>query len=58
MKSLHSIRILLGFVVFQSAASAGKPNVYFIVCDRLNTHVTTSGHPHIQENPLQETRPS
>ena len=31
MKSLHSIRILLGFVVFQSAVSAGKANVLFIV---------------------------
>ena len=58
MKSLHSIRILLGFVVFQSAASAGKPNAYFIVCDHLNTHMTTSGHPHIQENLMEETRPS
>ncbi len=50
MKSLHFIRILFGFVVFQSAVSAGKPNVLFIVCDDLNTQVTTSGYPHIQEN--------
>lgn len=48
MNSLQSIRILLCLVVFQSAVSAGKPNVLFIVCDDLNTHVTTSGYPQIQ----------
>ena len=26
----------------------GKPNIVFIVCDDLNTHVATSGYPHIQ----------
>ncbi len=28
--------------------SAAKPNVLFIVCDDLNTHVSTSGYPHIE----------
>lgn len=58
MKSLQFIGILLDFVVFQSAVSPGKPNVLFIVCDDLNTYVTNSGYPHIQENLIQETRPS
>lgn len=30
-----------------SAADAQRPNVLFIVCDDLNTHVSTSGYPHI-----------
>lgn len=48
MNSLKSIGILFCFVVLQSAASAGKPNVLFIVCDDLNTRVTTSGYERIQ----------
>ena len=30
-----------------SVAFAKRPNVLFIVCDDLNTHVSTSGYPHI-----------
>lgn len=30
-----------------TAAAQQKPNVIFIVCDDLNTHVSTSGYPHI-----------
>lgn len=48
MNSLKSIGILFCFVVLQSSASAGKPNVLFIVCDDLNTRVTTSGYEQIQ----------
>ena len=33
---------------FSSATGAeSRPNVLFIVCDDLNTHVSTSGYPHI-----------
>jgi iduronate 2-sulfatase len=44
---------LFRFAVFLFAASlshaeAKRPNVLFIVCDDLNTHVSTSGYPHIQ----------
>lgn len=31
-----------------SGAAPSKPNVLFIVCDDLNTHVSTSGYAHIQ----------
>ena len=31
-----------------TAAAQQKPNVIFIVCDDLNTHVSTSGYPHIR----------
>lgn len=38
----------------QSAAIAEKPNVLFIVCDDLNTHVSTSGYPHISTPAFDE----
>ena len=31
-----------------AAETTGKPNVLFIVCDDLNTHVSTSDYPYIQ----------
>jgi iduronate 2-sulfatase len=31
-----------------STVANARPNVLFIVCDDLNTHVSTSGYPHIQ----------
>ena len=35
--------------VFAAASLANaKPNVLLIVCDDLNTHVSTSGYPHIK----------
>ncbi len=34
--------------LMSSASSADKPNVLFIVCDDLNTHVSTSGYPDIR----------
>jgi iduronate 2-sulfatase len=48
----QTLAFLLSCLILGSAceltAAAGKPNVLFIVCDDLNTHVTTSGYPHIQ----------
>jgi iduronate 2-sulfatase len=47
MKIHHAIASFL--LLVSTAFSAGqKPNVVFIVCDDMNTHVTTSGYPHIQ----------
>ncbi len=37
-----------------SFAVADKPNVLFIVCDDLNTHVSTSGYPHIKTPAFDE----
>lgn len=52
MPKLPSIKILLalslGLGALQSAGAAPRPNVLFIVCDDLNTHVSTSGYPHIR----------
>jgi iduronate 2-sulfatase len=52
-------RILLGLTVLcsslvPSVALAKKPNVLFIVCDDLNTHVSTSGYPHIRTPAFDE----
>jgi iduronate 2-sulfatase len=41
-------RLLLGGLIGTSAAAAPRPNVLFIVCDDLNTHVSTSGYPRIK----------
>ncbi|MEE2937702.1 MAG: sulfatase-like hydrolase/transferase [Planctomycetota bacterium] len=38
--------LLCGLCV-ATVAMAERPNVLFIVCDDLNTHVSTSGYPHI-----------
>ena len=48
-----AIQILLGLTVFSisvlpSTAAESRPNVLLIVCDDLNTHVSTSGYPHIR----------
>ncbi|MGB6223664.1 sulfatase [Haloferula sp.] len=48
MKTLAFVLNLIFFALLPSVAAAGKPNVIFIVCDDLNTHVTTSGYKHIQ----------
>ncbi len=45
---------LLGLSLMPSAAMARKPNVLFIVCDDLNTHVSTSGYPHISTPAFDE----
>jgi len=47
-----AIHILLGLAfssisTLPSMAAASRPNVLPIVCDDLNTHVSTSGYPHI-----------
>jgi iduronate 2-sulfatase len=39
--------VLLGTSLIPTVTVAQKPNVLFIVCDDLNTHVSTSGYPHI-----------
>lgn len=45
----------LSLAAQEKAASAGKrPNVLFIVCDDLNTHVSTSGYNHISTPTLDE----
>lgn len=38
----------IGLCVFQTITFATKPNVLLIICDDLNTHVSTSGYPHIK----------
>jgi iduronate 2-sulfatase len=53
------IRIILSLAAIFSAltpaiASEKKPNVLFIVCDDLNTHVSTSGYPHIHTPAFDE----
>jgi len=45
--SLRKLTALLCFFVATNLANA-KPNVLLIVCDDLNTHVSTSGYPHIK----------
>ena len=45
---LFPILALLCSSLVPSVGVAKKPNVLFIVCDDLNTHVSTSGYPHIQ----------
>lgn len=46
--------VLAGAGLLSSAATAKKPNVLFIVCDDLNTHVSTSGYPHINTPAFDE----
>lgn len=45
--SLVLVGVLLGFGKTESFAES-RPSVLFIICDDLNTHVSTSGYPHIQ----------
>jgi iduronate 2-sulfatase len=43
------LAVLFSFVFIPAAwCEDAKPNVLFIVCDDLNTHVSTSGYPHIK----------
>jgi len=54
-----AIRIFLSLAAICSSltpaiASEQKPNVLFIVCDDLNTHVSTSGYPHIRTPAFDE----
>ncbi|MEM6776789.1 MAG: sulfatase [Planctomycetota bacterium] len=49
LKRATTIAPALAYVLLTASfANASKPNVLFIVCDDLNTHVSTSGYPHIQ----------
>ncbi len=45
--SIVLIASLFLTVALESQAAKSRPNVLFIVCDDLNTHVSTSGYPHI-----------
>ncbi len=46
--------LLSTFLLTISSTFADKPNVLFIVCDDLNTHVSTSGYPHIETPAFDE----
>ncbi|HIF00114.1 MAG TPA: hypothetical protein EYQ63_24690, partial [Fuerstia sp.] len=47
--------IVVAFALAVDVAGADtKPNVLFIVCDDLNTHVSTSGYPHIKTPAFDE----
>ena len=54
MQLIRTTAILLAFLTTaptlagESRTAAEPPNVLFIVCDDLNTHVSTSGYPHIR----------
>ena len=47
MTILHNFTALFFFITAINLANA-KPNLLLIVCDDLNTHVSTSGYPHIK----------
>jgi iduronate 2-sulfatase len=48
LNSMKTVLTLsLGLCLIQTAIAEQRPNVLFIVCDDLNTHVSTSGYPHI-----------
>jgi iduronate 2-sulfatase len=58
--SKHVHRVFAAVVILHLAgmstatAADKKPNVLFIVCDDLNTHVSTSGYPHIHTPAFDE----
>ena len=52
--SVTRILLLLYLLLMPSTALAKRPNVLFIVCDDLNTHVSTSGYPDIQTPAFDE----
>jgi len=51
---LNLLMVLACFTVFSPSAVAEQPNVLLIVCDDLNTHVSTSGYPHIHTPAFDE----
>ncbi len=51
---LNLLMVLGCLAVLPSSASAEQPNVLLIVCDDLNTHVSTSGYPHINTPAFDE----
>ena len=52
-QKLFAAALVLGLSLDAFAAEP-QPNVLFIVCDDLNTHVSTSGYPHIQTPAFDE----
>ena len=50
MTILRNFTALFFFIAAINLANA-KPNVLLIVCDDLNTHVSTSGYPQIKTPP-------
>jgi iduronate 2-sulfatase len=46
--------VLLAIALAPASSFAKQPNVLFIVCDDLNTHVSTSGYPHINTPAFDE----
>ena len=52
-QALFSIVVLCASAA-PSVAVESRPNVLFIVCDDLNTHVSTSGYPHISTPAFDE----
>ena len=52
MTTLRILTAFLCFFVTTNLANA-KPNVLLIICDDLNTHVSTSGYPHIKTPHLE-----
>ena len=42
------LALLSWLCLVRAGLAAARPNVLFIVCDDLNTHVSTSGYPHIR----------
>ncbi len=51
MKSFHETIVVAAILLISASsgsALAKRPNVLFIVCDDLNTHVSSSGYPHIK----------
>ena len=50
----YAIAALLILGACHASEPANRPNVLFIVCDDLNTHVSTSGYPHIQTPAFDE----
>ncbi|MCR9200424.1 MAG: sulfatase [Planctomycetaceae bacterium] len=49
------VRLCLSLLLLTSAASAAdRPNILFIVCDDLNTHVSSSGYEHIHTPTFDE----
>ncbi|MEL7500713.1 MAG: sulfatase [Planctomycetota bacterium] len=51
---MRSAFFLVVFFLTTSVTFADKPNVLFIVCDDLNTHVSTAGYPHIKTPAFDE----
>ncbi len=54
-----TIKMLAAIIIFalsvsSSVTAQSRPNVMLIICDDLNTHVSTSGYPHIRTPAFDE----